>query len=104
MSKNITLTSLLLCVVILLTGILCQTVEASTKDAQYVCEREQKDWIKFYNKYTDLQVYHYMRMGNLYECRIKVRKVSASGKKYTVTLRLTFNSTTNRRAVFETGY
>jgi len=73
----------------------------SADDAQQVCEREILDWSKYYKNYKELEVYHYLKMGNIYDCLIKAKNKTES---YSTTLRLTYNSTTNRRAVFETGY
>lgn len=77
----------------------CNTYGAD--DAQEVCEREIADWSKYYKEYEDLEVYHYLKMGNIYDCLIKAKNRAES---YTVNLRLTYNSITDRRAVFETGY
>ena len=73
----------------------------SADDAQKVCEREILDWGKYYKTHKDLEVYHYLKMGNIYDCLIKAKNKTDS---YVVTLRLTYNSETGRRAVFETGY
>lgn len=77
----------------------CNTYGAD--DAQQVCEREISDWRKYYKDYEDLKVYHYLKMGNIYDCLIKAKNKTVT---YSITLRLTYNSNTNRRAVFETGY